>query len=189
MRLSREELLRMYPSWNEERHDIVKAFYGDIPLIEWNEEEYKRYCKLEGTLSNIEAVDAYIWTQNGDYSIYRTLIGEVYLTVGGKVMAGTIHLKYRGVTFTLSINLMYGMRALDILKLSGEKVKGFSNKGGTGSPSNKYRTEELDTEVIEKLFVTDLRDYGSSVRKFMRECIKLYEVDRVNHIMEKCFSM
>ena len=77
MRLSRNELLEMFPSWNEERHDIVKVFYGDIPLIEWNRAEYEKYSQLEGTLANIEAVEAYIWTQNGDYSIYRTLIGEI----------------------------------------------------------------------------------------------------------------
>lgn len=33
MRLSREELLKQYPYWNEENNDIVKVMYGDEPLI------------------------------------------------------------------------------------------------------------------------------------------------------------
>lgn len=59
MRLTRNELIERYPIWNEARHDIVKVFYGDIPLIEWNKAEYERYSQLEGTLANIEAVEAY----------------------------------------------------------------------------------------------------------------------------------
>lgn len=190
MRMSRDELIEKYPCWNEERHDIVRVMYGDDPLILWNEEYYKRWSTYTGTASNIEAVNAYMWSQNGDYNIYRTLVGEIYITTEGRVLGGSINVKYRGVTYTLSLNLMYGFRSLDILKLSGEKVRGFSNVGGLGSPSNSLRTEELNKETTEKiLFDLDLSDYGESVKKFMEMCGVVYTEDSVNHILEKTFEL
>lgn len=188
MRKNRDELMQIYPIWNEQRHDIVKVMYGEDPLILWNEEYYKRWSTYTGTASNIESVNAYMWSQNGDYYVYRTLIGEIYITISGKVLGGNINVKYRGVSYSIHLNLMYGFKAMDILKLSGEKVKGFSTKDGTGSPSNKYRTEELDRETIEKVLSVDLSDYGESIHKFIRECISLYDEDSTNYIMEKTFS-
>lgn len=189
MRMSRDELMRMYPSWNEERHDIVKVWYGEEPLFLWNEEYYKRWSTYTGTASNIEGVNAYMWSQNGDYYIYRTLIGEIYITTSGKVLGGDISVKYKGATYNITLNLMYGFKALTILKLSGVKVKGFATKDGIGSPSNKHRTEEMDKETIEKVLSTDLKDYGESIQSFIRECINLYNEDSTNHIMEKTFEM
>lgn len=188
MRLSRDELLEWYPSWNECRHDIVKAFYGDIPLICWNKEYFDWYSTLTGTLSNIEAVNAYMWSVNGDYNIYRTLIGEVSISTEGKVLCGDVDVKYRGQIYNVILNLMYGKRGLTILRLKNGVV-GFSNKDGQGSPSIQRNTRELEPEVIQKVLTADFRDYGSSIRKFMREAIKLYNEDSINHIMGKCFSM
>lgn len=189
MRKSREELMQIYPIWNEQRHDIVRIMYGDDPLILWNEEYYKRWSTYTGTASNIESVGAYMWHMNGDYSVYRTLIGEIYIATTGEVLGGSISVKYRGTTYTIHLNLMYGLKSLDILKLSGEKVRGFSNAGGLGSPSNNFRTEELDKEITKKiLFDLDLSDYGESVKKFMEMCGAVYTEDSVNHIMEKCWK-
>lgn len=190
MRLSRNELLERYPNWNEARHDIVKVFYGDDPLICWNKEYYEGwYCTLTGTLANIEAVEAYMWHRNGDYNIFRTLIGEVYLTVDGKVLGGSVDLKYRGMMYNVHLNLMYVMKALDIIRVSSTGVKGFSNKDGLGSPAHKMNTKELEAETIEKVLTTDLRDFGASIRKFMREAVKLWNEDNTNFIMSKTFSL
>lgn len=189
MRMSRDELMQIYPIWNEHMHDIVKVMYGEDPLILWNEEYYKRWSTYTGTASNIEGVNAYMWSQNGDYYIYRTLIGEIYITTSGKVLGGSINVKYRGVSYNIYLNFMYGFKALDIMRLSGEKVRGFSTKDGTGSPSNRHRTEELDREIIEKVLNVDLSDYGESVHSFIRECSNLYNEDSTNYIMEKTFEM
>ena len=190
MRLSRDELINMYPTWNEEKHDIVKVMYGEDPLVLWNKERYDNWVNLLGTCANIEGVNAYMWSQNGDYYIYRTLIGEIYITTDGKVLGGAVDVKYRGVSYGISLNLMYGLRSLEILKLSGGKVRGFSNKDGTGSPCRKQNTEELDKDIIEiLLFNLDLRDYGDSVKRFMKMCGTLYNADSLNHILEKTFNL
>lgn len=187
MRVSREELLKMYPSWNENRHDIVKANYGDIPLKVWNMESYKAYSKLTGTMANIEAVEAYMWSVNGDYNVFRTLIGEVYITVDGKVLGGSISVKYRGKNHSISLNLMYGIKWLNILRI-GAKVSGFTNRDGGGGPANRFNTVEMDPEVIEKVLGSDLSDYGESIQAFMRECRELYNEDNKNYIMSKTFN-
>ena len=189
MRMTREELIKQYPYWNEDRHDIVKAMYGDIPLIVWDKAYYESWSTYDGTCANIDGVNAYMYSQNGDYYIYRTLIGEIFISTAGKVLGGSITVKYRGISYTVALNLMYGWRALDILKLSGEKVRGFSNKDGTGSPSNSFRTEELDRETIEKILSVDISDYGESVHSFITECTNLYNEDSANYIMEKTFNM
>lgn len=189
MRLSRNELIERYPSWNEEKHNIVKVFYGDIPLIEWNKAEYERYSQLEGTLANIEAVEAYIWTQNGDYNIYRTLIGEIKIGASGTVLCGDLQVKYGGKVYSIYLNLMYGLKSFSIFRNSGAgNFTGFSNADGLLSPCIKSHTKELDRDLIEKVLKADLSDYGESVQKFMEAVTALYNKDKVNHIMEKCYS-
>lgn len=189
MRLSRNELIERYPSWNEAKHDIVKVFYGDIPLIEWDKAEYEKYSQLEGTLANIEAGEAYIWTQNGDYSIYRTLIGNIKIGASGAVLCGDLQVKYGGKVYSIYLNLMYGLKSLSIFRNSGaENFTGFSNADGLSSPCIKSHTKELDRDLIEKVLKVDLSDYGESVRKFMEAVTALYDKDKANHIMEKCFS-
>ena len=46
-------------------------------------------------------------------------------------------------------------------------------------------TKELEAETIEKVLTTDLRDFGASIRKFMREAVKLWNEDNTNFIMSK----
>ncbi|MDR2043437.1 MAG: hypothetical protein LBQ15_03540, partial [Clostridium sp.] len=176
MRLSREELLKKcFTSWNEKKHDIVRVLHGDDPMVCWNKEYYEGwYCTLTGSLANTEAVEAYMWHVNGDYNIFRTLVGDVYITAEGKMLGGGIHLKHRGMIYNVHLGLMYGARALDILGISHTGVKGFSNKDGLGSPASKMNTKELDAETAEKVFATDLRDFGESIRKFMGEAVKLW---------------
>lgn len=188
MRLSRDELIDMYPIWNESRHDIIKVFYGDVPLIEWNKVEYERYLQLEGTLANLEAVEAYIWIQNGDYSIFRTLIGEIKIGASGAVLCGDLQVHYKGMVYSIYLNLMYGLKSLSIFRNSGSVVfSGFSNEDGLASPNTKAHTKELEGDLIEKVLKVDLSDYGESVQKFIEAVRAVYDKDKVNHIMEKCF--
>lgn len=189
MRLTREELLNKYPSWNEARHDIVKVFYGDIPLVIYNEKQYEWFKTLTGTLANLEAIDAYIYTQNGSYNKYSTLIGDVYIAENGTVLSGNIQVKHRGFIHDIFLNKMYGMYCLSIMRNTSEGTKGFTNKDGLLSPSIKKRTKELDNKTIEKILNVSLEDYGESIQKFMETVREVYKQDKTNYIMEKCFNM
>ena len=187
MRMTREELKeKWFPSWNESRHDIVAVNYGDEPLIRYNREEYKKYQKLTGTLANLECSNAYIYSQNGNYNLYRTLIGEVYIAEDGRVLCGDVNVKYRGKVHNIIFNRMYGFKNLDVLRLSGDYVVGFSNAGGQGSPS--IRTKEMDKDLIERILNDKLEDYGYAIQRFMEAARELYAEDTTNHIMEKRFG-
>jgi hypothetical protein len=189
MRLTREELLRQYPCWNENRHDIVKAFYGDIPIVIYNQEKYEDYCKLtDNTLKNIECASAYVYSQNGTYFDYRTLIGNIIIAEDGRVLHGSIIIKYQGKPYDVILNKMYGLNALTILRLSSSGVTGWCNKDGQGSPSSQRYTKEMKTEIIEHILKDKLEDYGESVQKFMETVRKTYSEDTSNCIMSKCFS-
>lgn len=105
-------------------------------------------------------------------------------------MCGDLQVKYRGKVYSIYLNLMYGLKSLSIFRNSGaESFTGFSNADGLSSPCIKSHTKELDRDLIEKVLKVDLSDYGESVRKFMEAVTALYDKDKVNHIMEKCFSV
>ena len=188
MRLTREELLEKHPFWNEEKHDIVKTFYADEPLVIYDNEAYKRYCELpSGTLQNIATLGAYIFNQNGDYKLYRCLIGEVYIKIDGTVLCGDINVKYRGDSWNIYLNKMYGKDGLTIMKTSGT-VTAFANKDGVGSPCLRVHTKEASPEIIEKIINAPLEDYGIGVQKFMEAVRDTYYKDTTNHILEKCWG-
>lgn len=180
MRQTREELLQQFPSWNENKRDIVKVNYGDEPSMVWNKEEYVKWSKY-----NSFTIERYIWTQNGDYNNYYTLIGETYIKPDGTVLGGNVNVKYRGKSHTVHLNMMYGWKALDILRI-GEWVVGFSNKDGQGSPS--IMTKEMDKETIEKILNMPLEDYGYGIQRFMETARQVYGMDTTNYIMEKRFN-
>lgn len=100
MRKTREELLYAYPIWNEEKHDIVKANYGDIPIIHYDANEYERYHKWskdDATWASLGGINAYIYTMNGVYDEYRPLIGNIKIrTEDEKVLCGDINVKHYG---------------------------------------------------------------------------------------------
>lgn len=189
MRLSNAELKEKYCTfWNDEKHNIGEVYYGDIPSIHYDEKEYEHFCTLTGTMSNISAIDAYIYSQNGTYDLYNTLIGKVRISENGNVLNGNISVKYYGKFYNIILNEMYGLHSLTILRL-GNKVKGFCNRDGQGSPAHKFRTEELDDEKILKVLNVDLSDYGESIHKFIKACKDLYNKDNTNYIMDKCFHL
>lgn len=184
MRMTREELIIQYPSWNEAKHDIVAALYGDIPSRTWDLKEYEYFCTLTGTMSNILSVDAYIFTQYGEYNIYNTLNGRVYIRRNGDVLAGDFNVHYDGQTYSCYLNMMYGWKALDILRIGVGNIVGFSNKDGNGSPS--IYTKEMDKDLIDKiLYVNELNDFGIGVQKFMEKVREIYYSDTENYIMNK----
>lgn len=192
MRLSREELLKRY-TWNEEKHDIVKAFYGDIPVVHYDESEYKRYlyfAEKGGQGSGIGTADGYIYHMNGVYDDYRTLIGNVKISENGKVLCGDISVTYYGRKYDIILNEMYGYHSLTILYLGTGKVKGWCNIDGQGSPCNKFNTDELDNDTILKILDSkDINDYGASIHKFINRCKELYNENTTNYIMQKTFEL
>lgn len=194
MRLTREELLNKHPIWNEEKHDIVKTLYGDEPLIHYDENEYNKYHDFwskDSTCANIGAIDAYIYSKNGTYDKYRTLIGEVIISEDGEILGGDIYVKFGGMRYDIIINNMYGRHSLDILRFSGSgKVLGFSNKDGQGSPSSKRYTDELKDETINKVLNSkELNDYGISISKYIQCARDMYNSNKTNYIMDKTFEM
>ena len=187
MRMTREELKEKYfPSWNDARNDVVAVNYGDEPLIKYRQQQYEEYQKLTGTLANIECVSAYIYSQNGNYDEYRTLVGNVYIAEDGRVLAGDLNVKYRGKTYNIILNRMYGWNKLDVLRI-GSEVVGFSNKEGQGSPS-RY-TKEMDKDLAERILNVKMEDYGVGIQKFMEAARELYNEDTTNYIMEKRFGV
>ena len=194
MRLTREELLNKHPIWNEEKHDIVRVMYGDDPLVHYDSKEYDKYHSFwttDNNCANIMAIDAYIYSKNGTYDKYRTLIGEVMISEDGEILGGDIYVKFGGMRYDIIINNMYGRHSLDILRLSGSgKVLGFSNKDGQGSPSSKRYTDELKDETINKVLNSkELNDYGISISKYIQCARDMYNSDKTNYIMDKTFEM
>lgn len=194
MRLTKEELLNRHQIWNEEKHDIVRVMYGDDPLVHYDSKEYNKYQNFwakDNTCANIMAIDAYIYSKNGTYDKYRTLIGEVIISENGDILCGDIFVKYDGMRYDIIINNMYGRYSLDILRLSGSgKVLGFSNKDGQGSPSSKRYTDELKDETINKVLNSkELNDYGISISKYIQCARDMYNSNKTNYIMDKTFEM
>ena len=187
MRLSEEELRAKEPTYSK-NYDIVGIRYGDVPHKIYDENERQWFLKQEGTISNICAVDNYIYTQNGEYSDYRTLIGSVKIDTKGKVLCGSINVKYYGKTYNIYLLNMYGEQGLDILRLRNG-VAGWCNKDGLGSPSSKSTTKELDLDIVEKILNLKLEDYGEGIQKFMATCREIHNQDKENYIMEKCFKL
>ena len=186
MRKTREELLMNMPSWNENKHDIVKAQYGDIPVTHWNKEMHDWFSTLTGTLSNIHGVEAYIYSMYGDYYIYDTLIGKSYIKEDGVILCGNISVAYRGKRYNIFLNNMYGLNGLTITRIDANGIiVGFSNEDGQGSFTSLNRTKELDPEIIEKIINSPMKDFGVGVQKLMESIRETYNADTENHIMEK----
>ena len=190
MRKTRLELLADVPCWNEQKHDIVKVSYGDEPLIHWDNEKHECFAKLVGTLSNINAVDAYIHAVNGDYYIYDTLIGKSYIKEDGTVLCGNVNVAYRGKRYSIYLNKMYGLNGLTITRIDADgMIVGFSNIDGQGSSTSRNHTKEADSEIIEKIINNQMEDYGVGIQKLMEAIRKTYYSNTQNHIMEQCFEL
>lgn len=185
-RYTKEQLLYFYPWWNSKRkNDVVGVTYMDIPLIHWDENSYKAWQKLTSTESSTEAVEAFMYANYGDYDIYSShLLGRVCISKSGDVLCGDINVKYRGRTYSILLNMMYGFDALDIIHIGSNIDTGFSNSGSSiGSPSRNVR--ELDKDAIEAIINNPMSDYGQGCQKFMNAVRELYHKDENNHILER----
>ena len=186
MRMTKEALLKRQP-WNENVNDIVEVSYGDTPLIRWDEERYQWFKKLTSTVSNIMAADAYIYVNNGAYDIYRTLIGDIRIGENGNILCGDLTFKNGGKSYTIYLNLMYGMKGLRIIRYSCTAGNvGFINKDG--GIASSLGVKELDAEIIEKVLSDPLSDYGVAVQKIMDAARKVYSDDPTNYILERPFT-
>lgn len=187
MRLTEKELLNMHPSWNT-KYDIVKCMYGDTPTWNYNERDREQFNKQTGTLANIGAIDNYIYLCNGEYNAYITRIGDVKIGIKNNVLCGSINVKYYGKTYSIDLINMYGKQSLDILGLR-KNVVGWCNKYGSGSPASKLATKELDLDIVEKILASKLEDYGEGIQNFMATCREIYNQDKTNYIVDKCFKL
>lgn len=182
MRKTAEELKEDFPWMEGSKRDIVGVHYGDVPYCSWNKEEYEKWSKLSGTVSNIQAVDAYIYKAYGDYDIYSPEVGRIAIDDKGNLLHGDVNVVYRGKVYTIYVNRMYGLNSLTILGLTGQ-VEGFSNKNGMASPSKS--TKEMDREKIEHVLNVPLKDYGKSVQQLMKVAREMYSSDPENYILQK----
>lgn len=192
MRQTKEQILTQFPSWvNHPSGDIVQVRYGDIPDCTYTQENYDHWLTLTGTLSNITYAEAFIYSINGSYDIYKTILGDIFIHHDTqKLMHGALSIPYRNRPITVSINLMYGIYGLSLLDLRGTgKVKGFCNKDGQGSPVRAASTEEMERDEIIAVLSNPLSDYGYGVQKFMKVAKEMYNEDPYNHIMEKTFNL
>lgn len=184
MRMTREDFLTKYPSWNESRHDIVACMYGDVPVKCWDAEQYNEWCNMEGTLSNINAVEAYMYIQNGEYNIYSTEIGKVCITKEGKVISGEINVWYKGKNNTIYLNNQNDMIGLSIFRI-GQDLVGWRNQYGIHSCTK--RTKEMDSKMIIGILKQKLEDYGIGVQMFMKQAREIYDKDVFNWILLDTF--
>lgn len=182
MRMTREDFLTKYPSWNENRHDIVACMYGDVPVKCWDANEYHEWRKLEGTLSNINAVEAYMYVQNGEYSIYNTEIGRVCITKDNKVISGEINVQYKGKNNIIYLNNQNDMVGLSIFRI-GQELIGWRNQYGVRSYFT--RTKKMDMDMAYEILHQKLEDYGFGVQMFMKTAREIFISDVENWIMIK----
>lgn len=187
MRMTEEELESKLPFMFRPDGDIVAVEYGDIPAHTYMDSNYQYWRGQKGTLSNISAVDAYMYAVNGCYHVYSTLIGFVNIDVKGNVLCGNISVKHRGKSYTIHLNLMYGLKSLSIMHIGSSYVTGFTNSDGQSSPTRKANTKEIDKDILEKIINDPLKDFGVGIQLFMEAVRKTYELDPVNRIMDKCF--
>lgn len=165
--------------------------YGRISTVHWNKDKFNAWTRIsDETLSNIEAIEAYIWHSYGDYYIYQTYVGDVYITENGVVLSGSVNIKDRNSIYEVIVNNLYGHHGLTILQLGHNGlVRGWCNLDGQGSPAIKKNTSELDADVIDRVLSHEFEDYGECMYKLMLAARNIYAEDKTNHIMSKTFEL
>lgn len=184
MRSSKEDLKEQFPSWND-KQDIIKVMYGDEPLC-----IVDRVIETDNpTINNIYGVQNYIFTCNGKYEKYQTLIGSVAINADGNILYGNVGIKYRGKIHDVFLNNIYGKETLKIICIYHDgHIKGWSNVE-TMSPSRVQKlNDELPIDTVNKLFQRKyLQDYGESVQKFIAECRSVVAKSD-NHFLDEWYS-
>lgn len=187
MRKTDEELRTAYP-WKSHMFDNIGAvMYGDIPFEIHDEEWYKTTIKIaEGnnTISNIFAVDCWIYEMIGSHDVYETEHGEIGIK-DGEAIYGDFNIHYGGCVYNTFFNNIYSdnesmKNSLMICCIGTDKISGWRNKNGQSSPS--LRCKKLDDDKIEKVLSSKwLNDFGYGVQVYINTIKKVYESDKTNY--------
>lgn len=190
MRKTDEELRTEYP-WKSHMFDNIGAvMYGDIPFERHDEEWYKTTMKIaEGndTISNIFAVDCWIYKMIGSHDVYETEHGNIGIK-DDEVIYGDFNIHYDGYVYNTYFNNIYrdneSMKdSLMIQYIGIDKISGWRNKNGQHSFT--LRNKKLDNDKIEKILNSKwLNDFGYGVRNYIDTIKKVYESDKTNYFMD-----
>lgn len=182
MRLSEEELKKKYAaSWNDKKGNIVSVLYGDIPHTVWDAETFKRLTW--------DTLNRYIYANVGEFDEYYTLLGGSRIKKDGTVLCCDINVKYRGLTWSITLNELYGYHRLSILYLPyGDGIiQGWSTKDNSIakilSPTGKYKNIEHD--ILSILDDARVEEYGYGIKQALKRCRELYLSDTTNYFDER----
>lgn len=189
MRKTDEELRTTYP-WKSHMFDNISAvMYGDIPFERHNEEWYKSTVKItedNNMISDLFAVDHWIYKMIGDHDVYETEHGKFGIK-DGEVIYGDFSIHYGGYVYDTLFNNIYidnelMKNSLTIMSIRTDEVSGWRNKTGQNSPS--LRNKKLDDDKIEKVLSSKwLQDFGYGVQVYIDTIKKIYESDKTNYFM------
>lgn len=187
MRVSRERLTEKYPSWNEDKNDIVKTLYGDTPLRHYTKKDFDFYdtCK-DKTLKNILLLDSIIWKYKGDFDEYRLINGNIKVSSKNEYIIADLNFRGYYIFYNNIYNNIYNKSRMSITKNYGIKVKGWSNFRSYCASRIEKNNEELDREsIIRILNYREWNDFGKIVKDFGDNLMNLYERDETNHYLDE----
>lgn len=183
MRLTKEELLKRY-TWNTENPmngDIVAVKYGDIPLAHytWDRvrmENSDRYGYMDNDLdnhyANVVAVDHYIFSQEGEFSKYDTIIGGVRVFKDWYIGTVDLIIKYNGQIYNLHLCDLYGKTIMSLSLITASIYRVYDIGGDSSWVSTKYEPMSKE-EALKVLDVKRVADYGKVVKMAVEKCREL----------------
>lgn len=185
MRKTHEELAFEYPSFAISFGDrLVSVLYGDEPMFYYNREHYetvKGWSLKVKTIANIVAVEQYMYANYGDYVLYRTLAGEIYIKADGEILAASIGVKHSNKNYDIRLNRMYGHDSFSISynPYSFNGLYQIWTYGDISYPVPKvYQLMEYD--LVMKI-VNVKHDYGKSYQSVLDYCKSILKKDKKNY--------
>ena len=187
MRLTKEELLKKY-TWNTDNPmngDIVAVKYGDIPLTHytWDRvrmENSDRYGYMDNDLdrhyANVIAVDHYIFSQEGEFSKYDTIIGGVRVFRNWHIGTVDLIIKYNGHTYNLTMCDLYGKMIMHLTLITASTYRAF-DVGESSKWISTHWTEMSKEEALKVLDVKRVADYGSVIKMAINKAREVIEND------------
>ena len=173
MRLSREELLKQYPCWNEENNDIVKVMYGDEPLIKWTHDrvrwENEKDKDPDSIVATLNTVEHYIVARCGDFGDYRTMIGGVKVLTRNRIGACDINIKYNGKTYNLMLNELYGKTIMRLSLNTSTIYRTYDIGQDSSWISTRWKPMDKE-EALKVVDVKRVADYGDVVKRAVERC-------------------
>ena len=185
MRKTHDELAFQYPSYAKSLGDrLVPVLYGDEPMHNYNREHYenmKRLTDKDEHLANICAIDQYIYANYGDYLLYKTFAGDIYIKPNGDILAASIGVKYSGKNYDIRLNRMYGHDSFSISynPYSFDGLYQIWTYGDISYPVPKVY-QLMDYDLVMKI-VNVKHDYGKSYQSVLDYCKSVLEKDKKNY--------